>query len=111
MNGMCGINRRVGPPFQGWALFGGVVPRALPWAGMMRPVEAVAIHANGAQNLFGGVVFNASPWAEAAPPVALKSSPKGACRESPRQRPGYNKARKGRSTTTNAIIRSHEQAH
>jgi hypothetical protein len=29
-----------GTPFQGFELFGGIVPRALPWAGMARPVGA-----------------------------------------------------------------------
>jgi hypothetical protein len=36
MNGMFGIR----PPFQGFELFGGIVPRALPWAGMVRPFGA-----------------------------------------------------------------------
>jgi hypothetical protein len=35
-NGMCGIRL----PFQGLGLFRGILPRALPWAGVVRPAGA-----------------------------------------------------------------------
>ena len=36
MSGMCGIR----PPFQGLDVFVGCIPRALPWAGLDRPLGA-----------------------------------------------------------------------
>ncbi len=36
MSDMYGIR----PPFQGWESYWGLVPRALPWADMVRPVGA-----------------------------------------------------------------------
>ena len=36
MSGMCGIR----PPFQGLVVFMGCIPRALPWAGLDRPLGA-----------------------------------------------------------------------
>lgn len=85
MNGMCGIERRVGPPFQGFELFGGLVPRALPWAVTGRAV--------GAQ-----IERNPPPKGQAkkAQGNALDMAWK------------MNKALKGRSRTPNANIRPHE---
>ncbi len=42
---------RVVPPLQGWGSFGAREPRALPWAGMLRP--------------FGAGDLRAYPWATA----------------------------------------------
>ena len=112
-NGMCGIERRVGSPFQGLVFLFAPNPRATPWAAISRPVGAdggascsvdddvVACPVGEDRGVFclagscGWMTIpnlRALPWAVISRPFGaddVLSRPEGALQNSLGQRPGH----------------------